>query len=157
MTQQQTARPIRSVAVIGGGSAGWMAAAAISKVFGRKIDVTLAESEEIGIIGVGEATIPALSNFNRLLEIDEAEFVRQTQGSFKLGVQFNNWGKIGDSYIHGFGALGRDLGLMPFHQYWLKARSAGKAKDIGHYSLNTIAAPLGKFMTPPSDAPPNSP
>jgi tryptophan halogenase len=157
MTQQETERPIRSIAIVGGGTAGWMSAAAISKSFGSAIDVVLVESEEIGTIGVGEATIPALSQFNRLLEIDEAEFVRQTQGSFKLGIQFNDWGKIGDSYIHGFGAIGRDLGLMPFHQYWLKARAAGKAKDIGHYSLNTIAAPQGKFMTPASDAPPNSP
>ena len=157
MTQQQTGRPIRSIAVIGGGSAGWMAAAAISKVFGRKIDVTLVESEEIGIIGVGEATVPHLSAFNRLLEIDEAEFVRQTQGSFKLGIQFNDWGQIGDSYIHGFGTIGRDIGLLPFHQYWLKARAEGRAKDISLYSLNTVAAPLDKFMAAPSDAPPNSP
>jgi len=157
MTQQQTARPIRSIAVIGGGSAGWMAAAAISKVFGRKIDVTLVESEEIGIIGVGEATVPHLSAFNRLLEIDEAEFVRQTQGSFKLGIQFNDWGKVGDSYIHGFGTIGRDVGLLPFHQYWLKARAEGRAQDISRYSLNTVAAPLGKFTAAPRDAPPNSP
>jgi len=157
MTQQKTDRPIKSVVVVGGGTAGWMSAAAISKSFGGAIDVVLVESEEIGIIGVGEATIPALSQFNRLLEIDEAEFVRQTQGSFKLGIQFKDWGAIGDTYIHGFGSIGRDLGLMPFHQYWLKARAEGRAKDIGHYSLNTIAAPQGKFMTPPSDAPPNSP
>ena len=150
-------RPIRSVAIIGGGTAGWMSAAAISKSFGRKIDVVLIESEEIGTIGVGEATVPHLSAFNRLLEIPEADFVRETQGTFKLGIQFNDWGKIGDSYIHGFGTIGRDLGLMPFHQYWLKARAARQAKDIGHYSLNTVAAPLGKFMTPPGDAPPNSP
>src|SRR5438270_13318661 len=157
MTQPKIERPVLSIAIIGGGTAGWMCAAAISKSFGRKIDVVLVESDEIGTIGVGEATVPHLSAFNRLLEIDEAEFVRQTQGSFKLGIQFNNWGKIGDSYIHGFGTIGRDLGLMPFHQYWLKARAEGHAKDIGHYSLNTMAAPEGKFMTPPMDAPPNSP
>lgn len=154
---QETERPIRSIAVIGGGTAGWMCAAAVSKMFGRRIDVVLVESEEIGIIGVGEATVPHLSAFNRLLEIDEAEFVRQVQGTFKLGIQFNDWARIGDSYIHGFGTIGRDLGLLPFHQYWLKARAEGKAKDIGHYSLNTVAAPQGRFMTPPSDAPPNSP
>lgn len=150
-------RPIRSIAIIGGGTAGWMSAAAISKSFGRKIDVVLVESEEIGTIGVGEATVPHLSAFNHLLEIPEAEFVRETKGTFKLGIQFKDWGKIGDSYIHGFGTIGRDLGLLPFHQYWLKARAEGHAKDIGYYSLNTLAAPLGKFMTPPSDAPPNSP
>lgn len=157
MTQQKTDRPIRSIAIVGGGTAGWMSAAAISKVFGRNIEVVLVESEEIGTIGVGEATVPHLSAFNRLLEIDEGDFVRQVQGTFKLGLQFNNWGRIGDSYIHGFGTIGRDLGLMPFHQYWLKARAEGKAKDIGHYSLNTLAAPLGKFMVPPRDAPPNTP
>ncbi len=145
MTKLETERPVRSIAIIGGGTAGWMSAAAISKSFGHKVDVVLIELEEIGIIGVGEATVPHLSAFNRLLQIDEAEFVRQTQGSFKLGIQFNDWGKIGDSYIHGFGAIGRDLGLMPFHQYWLKARALGQAKDIGEYSLNTVAAPLGKF------------
>ena len=157
MTQRNMDRPISSVVIVGGGTAGWMSAAAISKSFGRTIDVVLVESEEIGTIGVGEATVPHLSAFNRLLEIPEAEFVRETQGTFKLGIQFNDWGKIGDSYIHGFGTIGRDLGLMPFHQYWLKARAAGQAEDIGHYSLNTVAAPQGKFMTPPSDAPRNSP
>ena len=134
-----------------------MCAAAITKSFGRTIDVVVVESEEIGTIGVGEATVPHLSAFNRLLEIPEADFVRETQGTFKLGIQFNDWGKVGDSYIHGFGTIGRDLGLLPFHQYWLKARGQGGVKDLGHYSLNTLAAPLGKFMTPPSDAPPNSP
>lgn len=134
-----------------------MSAAAISKFFGSGIQVQLVESEDIGTIGVGEATVPHLSAFNRLLEIDEAEFVRQTQGTFKLGIMFNDWGKIGDSYVHGFGVIGRDLGLMPFHQYWLKARAAGRAGDLSRYSLNTLAAPLGKFMAPPSDAPRNSP
>ena len=157
MTEQKTDRPIRSIAVIGGGSAGWMSAAAIAKMFGRAIDVTLVESEEIGLIGVGEATVPHLSAFNRLLEIDEAAFVRETQGSFKLGIQFNDWGRIGDSYVHGFGTIGRDVGLLPFHQYWLKARAQGRAKDISAYSLNTVAAPQGRFMATPSDAPPNSP
>lgn len=155
--QQEEDRAIRSVAIVGGGTAGWMCAAAISKSFKDKIDIVLIESEEIGTIGVGEATVPHLSAFNALLGVDEAAFVRETQGSFKLGIQFNDWGRIGDSYIHGFGTIGRDLGLMPFHQYWLKARAMGKAADISHYSLNTLAAPQGRFMTPPSDAPRNSP
>ena len=157
MTQQQIERPVRSVAIIGGGTAGWMCAAAISKSFGRSIDVVLVESEEIGTVGVGEATVPHLSAFNAGLGIDEAAFVRETQGSFKLGIQFNNWGKIGDSYVHGFGTIGRDVGLLPFHQYWLKARALGQAKEIDAYSLNTLAAEAGKFMTPPSDAPRNTP
>lgn len=157
MTQRESDRPVRSIAIIGGGTAGWMCAAAISKSFERKIDVVLVESEEIGAIGVGEATVPHLSAFNALLGIPEADFVREVQGTFKLGIQFNDWGRIGDTYIHGFGTIGRDLGLMPFHQYWLKAREQGKAGDIGDYSLNTVAAPIGRFMTAPSDAPRNSP
>jgi tryptophan halogenase len=155
--QQQSERPVRSIAVIGGGAAGWMSAAALSKMFGGAIEVVLVESEEIGLIGVGEATVPHLSAFNRLLEIDEAAFVRETQGSFKLGIEFRDWGRLGDSYVHGFGTIGRDLGLLPFHQYWLKARAAGRAKGIDAYSLNTVAAPLGKFMAAPADAPPGSP
>ena len=154
---QDSNRPIESVAIIGGGTAGWMAAAALSKSFGRTLRVQLVESDDIGTIGVGEATVPHITAFNRLLQIDEGEFVRQTQGTFKLGIQFNDWGRIGDSYVHGFGTIGRDLGLMPFHQYWLKARAAGKAKDLSHYSLNTLAAPQGRFMVPPHDAPPNTP
>jgi tryptophan halogenase len=157
MNQTERDRPVRSIAIIGGGTAGWMCAAAVSKSFERKIDVVLVESEEIGTIGVGEATVPHLSVFNALLGIPEAEFVRAVQGTFKLGIQFNDWNKIGDSYIHGFGTMGRDLGLMPFHQYWLKARGLGQAKDIGVYSLNTLAPVADKFMTPPSDAPRNSP
>lgn len=134
-----------------------MTAAALSKSFGQRLKVTLVESEEIGIIGVGESTVPHLRDFNRLLEIDEADFIRRTKGTFKLGIQFNDWRRIGDSYIHGFGTIGRSLGLLDFHQYWLKARQLGLAKDIGHYSINTLAAPQGRFLVPPADAPPNTP
>lgn len=149
--------PIRSVVIVGGGSAGWMTAAALAKSFGRQLEVTLVESEEIGIIGVGESTVPHLRDFNSLLQIHEADFIRQTKGTFKLGIQFNDWRRIGDSYVHGFGTIGRGLGLLDFHQYWLKARKLGLAKDIGHYSINTLAAPQGRFLVPPPDAPPNSP
>jgi tryptophan halogenase len=149
--------PIKNILVVGGGTAGWMAAAAFAKVLGKGYAIRLVESEEIGTVGVGEATVPHLSFFNRLLEIDEAEFVRQTQGTFKLGIQFNDWGKPGDSYIHGFGTIGHDVGMQPFHQFWLKARQLGFADDIGAYSLNTLAAPRGRFMTSASDAPANSP
>lgn len=148
---------IKNVVIVGGGTAGWMAASALAKSFGAACTIQLIESEEIGIVGVGEATVPHLSAFNKLLEIDEAEFVRQTQGTFKLGIQFVDWARLGDTYIHGFGALGRDLGLLPFHQYWIKASQAGKAKDIGVYSLNTVAAPAGKFMVSATDAPRDTP
>lgn len=152
-----TERNIRQVVIVGGGTAGWMAAAACAKLLGRDCSVHLIESEEIGTVGVGEATVPHLKTFNTVLEIDETEFVRQTQGTFKLGIQFVDWGRIGDRYIHGFGNIGHDIGLLPFHQYWLKLFLAGKAAAIDAYSLNTTAAPLGKFMTSASDAPAASP
>jgi tryptophan 7-halogenase len=148
---------IRNIVIVGGGTAGWMAAAAFAKVLGPDYAVRLVESEEIGTVGVGEATVPHLKLFNNLLGIDEIEFVRRTRGTFKLGVQFNDWGRLGDSYIHGFGSIGHDLGLLPFHQYWLKARQAGRAQEIGAYSVNTAAAPRGRFMASASDVPASSP
>ena len=156
-SMQASGEPIRSVVIVGGGSSGWMTAAALTKSFGKLLQVTLVESEEIGIIGVGESTVPHLRDFNRLLEIDEADFVRRTKGTFKLGIQFRDWRRLGDSYVHGFGIIGRSLGFLDFHQYWLKARKLGLAKDISHYSINTLAAPQGRFLVPPSDAPPNTP
>jgi tryptophan halogenase len=150
--------PISNIVIVGGGTAGWMAAAALARVLGSSCRVTLIESDLIGIIGVGEATVPHIKAFNNLLRIDEADFVRQTQGSFKLGIQFVDWGRIGDRYIHGFGTgIGPDLGLLPFHQYWIKAWLAKRAKEISHYTLNTVAAPRGKFMVSARDTPANSP
>src|SRR5688500_11811275 len=139
--------PISSIVIVGGGTAGWMAAAALARVIGSSCRITLIESDLIGTIGVGEATVPHIKAFNNLLRIDEADFVRKTKGSFKLGIQFVDWGRIGDRYMHGFGtSIGPDLGLLPFHQYWIKAWLAGRAKEIGAYTLNTMAAPRGKFM-----------
>jgi tryptophan 7-halogenase len=152
-----TDRHLRNILIIGGGTAGWMAAAALAKVLGPGHSIRLIESDEIGIVGVGEATVPHLKLFNQILEIDEVEFVKQTQGTFKLGIEFVDWGRIGDRYIHGFGSIGHDYGLLPFYQYWLKLFRAGKAADISAYSLNTLAGPQGKFMTSASDAPPHSP
>ncbi len=143
--------------IVGGGTAGWMAAAAFSKFLGKDCSIQLIESEEIGTVGVGEATVPHLKLFNQVLEIDESDFVRQTQGTFKLGIQFVDWARVGDRYIHSFGTIGHDYGLLPFHQYWLKLYLAGKAAEIGSYSLNAVAAPEGKFMVSASDAPANSP
>ncbi len=149
---------IRNIVIVGGGTAGWMAAAAFAHVLGRDYAIRLVESDAIGTVGVGEATVPHIKAFNTLLGIDEADFVRSTQGTFKLGIQFNDWGRLGDSYVHGFGTeIGRGLGLLPFHQYWIRAMQAGHAQDIGAYSINTLAAPKGKFMAGASDAPPNSP
>jgi tryptophan halogenase len=150
-------RRIRTIVVVGGGTAGWMAAAAFAKILGRDYRIRMIESEEIGTVGVGEATVPHLKLFNQVLEIDEIEFVTRTQGTFKLGIEFVDWGGLGERYVHGFGTIGHDYGLLPFHQYWLKLFQQGRAADIGAYSLNTVAAPLGKFMTSAADAPPGSP
>lgn len=149
---------IRKVVVVGGGSAGWMAAAALATYLGKGTSIRLIESEEIGIVGVGEASIPFMQYFNtKMLGIKEADFVTHTQGTFKLGIQFNDWGRIGDSYIHGFGTISQGIGPLPFHQFWLKLFLAGRASDIGAYSLHTTAAPLGKFMVSPANVPADSP
>ena len=148
---------ITHIVVVGGGTAGWMAASALARVLGRKVTVRLVESDEIGIVGVGEATVPHIKLFNNLLGLNEADFVARTQGTFKLGIQFRDWGRLGDSYIHGFGVMGHDIGLTPFHQFWLKGRQAGHAADLGDYSVNTVAAIRGKFMPAPVDVPASNP
>ena len=147
---------IRKVVIVGGGTSGWMTAAALAKVLKGRYDITLVESDEISTIGVGEATIPMISIFNRMLELDEDEFVRDTQASFKLGIEFVNWGRLGDRYIHGFGTIGQDNWTVDFHQYWLKQYQAGKAKELERYSINTMACLHNKFMRPRADMP-NSP
>jgi tryptophan 7-halogenase len=148
---------ICSILIVGGGTAGWMAAAALAKVLGPRSAIRLIESEEIGTVGVGESTVPHLKLFNSVLEIGEVDFIREVKGTFKLGIQFVDWARPGDCYFHGFGTIGHDYGLLPFHQYWLKLYLAGKAQDIGAYSLNTAAAPLGKFMSSASDVSASSP
>ena len=150
-------RRVLNIVIVGGGTAGWMAAAAFAKVFERDCHIRLIESEDIGTVGVGEATVPHLKLFNQILGIDEIEFVKSVKGTFKLGIQFVDWGRIGDRYLHGFGTIGHDFGFLPFHQYWLKQFLAGKADAVGAYSLNTLAATLGKFMTSATDVPTHSP
>ena len=147
-------KPIRDIVIVGGGTAGWMAAAAFAKILKGAYSVRLVESDAIGTIGVGEATIPHIRNFNAALEIDEDEFVRATQGTFKLGIQFVNWGRQGDSYIHGFGSVGADFAGLPFQHHWLRRRQAGAPGALGTldpYSINTAAALAGKFMPPRTD------
>ena len=136
---------IRDIVIAGGGTAGWMAAAALAKLLGAGWQITLVESDEIGTVGVGEATIPLINVYNQALEIDENEFMRQTSATFKLGIEFVNWGRQGDSYIHGFGPLGPDIGLTKFHHYWLKMRARGRAAGLEDYSINTVAARMGRF------------
>ena len=142
---------IKRVVIAGGGTAGWMTAAALSKVLRGKVDITLVESEEIGTVGVGEATIPMIQLFNRVLELDEDEFMRETQGSFKLGIEFVNWGQQGSRYMHAFGRFGQDLWTVPFHQYWLKMHQAGKVPDIGEYAITRVAAYRNRFMRSPAE------
>ena len=137
--------PIRKVVIVGGGTAGWMAAAAISQFFKGLLTVELIESDDIGTVGVGEATIPQIRLFTGLLGIDEAEMLRATGGTFKLGIQFSDWGRLGETYMHAFGAIGRKLGSLDFHHYWLKARAAGQAGNLWKYSLNETAAVANRF------------
>ncbi|WP_075793702.1 tryptophan halogenase family protein [Massilia putida] len=149
---------ISSITVVGGGSAGWMAAAALATYLGKGATIRLIESEEIGIVGVGEASVPHMKLFNgQWLGIDEAEFVKRTQATAKLGIEFNDWSRIGDSYFHGFGAIGKSIGPLPFHQFWLKLFLAGKAGPIGEYSPQTVMGPRGKFAPGDRNAAPNSP
>ena len=138
---------IRKVVIVGGGTAGWMAAAMLSKLMGRALDITLVESELIGTVGVGEATIPQIRLFNATLGIDENEFMRMTQGTFKLGIEFVDWLQPGHRYMHAFGAVGgRDLGAVPFHQYWLKSRQAGRADVLDRYVFNAVAGWRNRFL-----------
>jgi tryptophan halogenase len=148
---------LRSIVIIGGGTAGWMAAAALARTLEFPLTISLVESEEIGTVGVGEATVPHLRMFNDTLRIDEAEFVRSVSGTFKLGIEFVDWGRIGDRYVHGFGSIGHEYRGLPFHQFWTKLHLQGKAHDLDAYSLNTAAAPAGKFLPGASDVPAGSP
>jgi tryptophan 7-halogenase len=137
---------IEHIIIVGGGTAGWMAAAALSRLrAGRAVAITVIESEQIGTVGVGEATIPPFLDFNRLLEIDEREMLAAVQGSFKLGIQFVNWGKLGDSYIHPFGAYGYEMEGISFHHVWHKYRAAGDKRPIQLFNMETMAAQFGKF------------
>ncbi|UAB77671.1 tryptophan 7-halogenase [Erythrobacter sp. SCSIO 43205] len=137
---------IKRIVIVGGGTAGWMAAAAMSRLkFGRTLDITLVESEAIGTVGVGEATIPPFVDFNDLLGIDEAEMLASIQGTFKLGIQFENWGNLGDSYIHPFGAYGYAMGGIAFHHVWHKMAQGGDKRPIQAFNLETMAAYFGKF------------
>ena len=133
------------IVIVGGGSAGWMAAAALSRLLTPDWQITLVESDQIGTVGVGEATIPQILLFNGVLGIDENEFLKATKGTFKLGIEFDGWRAPGQRYMHAFGHVGRDLGLIPFHHYWLQAKARGKARTLDHYSLSECTARANRF------------
>ena len=138
---------IKKVVIAGGGTAGWVAAAALSKQLGKLIDVTLVESDQIGTVGVGEATIPPMRVFHSLLGIDEQEFMRATEATFKLGISFKNWGQIGDQYFHPFGTTGQGSFLAEFQHFYLHGKSRGVNSPFSEYCLEAQAAKSNKFAT----------
>ncbi len=140
---------VRRVVIAGGGTAGWLAAAALSHQLRDIIEITLIESEEIGTVGVGESTIPPIRTFHRLLQIDEQEFMRATAATFKLGISFENWGRPGDRYIHPFGITGKSTWACEFHHFWLHSLKKGMSSQLGEFCLEHAAAAADKFATSP--------
>ena len=138
-------RKVERVVIAGGGTAGWMAAAALSRLVGRKLSVTLVESEEIGTVGVGEATIPTILTINRLLRIPEPDFIKLTSGTFKLGIRFENWRTEGEDYFHSFGDTGKGSWAAGFHHFWLRAQELGLAEQYGEYCPELKAAEAERF------------
>lgn len=145
MTNNKIANKKMNIVIAGGGTAGWIAAAALSHQMGEILDITLVESQEIGTIGVGEATIPPMRTFHRLLGINEQEFMRATNATFKLGIQFENWKQIGEKYIHSFGFTGKQTLITDFIHFWLRGRKLGIADEFGHYCLEYKAAVANRF------------
>lgn len=147
-----TPAPLQHILIIGGGTAGWMAAAAVAhKLAGLPIRISLIESEEVGTVGVGEATVPHIRFFNTALGIDEAEFMRATRATFKLGIEFRDWGRIGDSYVHPFGDFGVTTRGAPFLHHWLSAREGGAKDALQDFSLPIQAARRNRFAPPDPD------
>ncbi|WP_295802891.1 tryptophan halogenase family protein [uncultured Microbulbifer sp.] len=140
---------IRKVIVAGGGTAGWMTAAALSKLLGKNLDIKLVESEAIGTVGVGEATIPTLHLFHQLLGIDEREMMAATNATFKLGIAFENWKEVGEDYIHSFGAAGKDCWACNFSHFWVKGRKLGIDYPIGDYTKEHLGAQMGRYAVSP--------
>ena len=136
---------IQDIVIVGGGTAGWMAAALLARALGRAASITLVESEEIGTIGVGEATIPQIRHINAFLGLDEDAVMRAARATFKLGIQFNDWLRPGHSYIHAFSDIGLPQGGVPFQHYWLRERVQGGQHPLWAYSLNAQAAVAGRM------------
>jgi len=142
---------LKRIVIVGGGTAGWMTAAALADAVGRACAIVLVESEQIGIVGVGEATIPPIKVFNRKLGLDEAEFLRATHGTFKLGIEFVDWTQPGHRYFHPFGRFSADFDQVPLHHYWIRERHRGDGGDLGDYSMAWQAARRGRFDKPLRD------
>jgi tryptophan halogenase len=136
---------IKKVVIAGGGTAGWMAAASLSKLIGKNLDISLIESDDIPTVGVGEATIPSLLTINRLLKIPEPDFLKAAQGTFKLGIAFENWRRPGHRYIHSFGDTGKGCWAGGFHNFWLKGLSKGMSRPYGEYCAELMAAEENRF------------
>ena len=141
----------RRIVIAGGGTAGWMAAAALARTMGDTIELTLVESDTIGTVGVGESTIPPLVKFNQLTGIDEADFMRETNATFKLGIEFENWKVDGEKYFHSFGATGRDHWSAGFQHFWLHGQTQGHHESFDEYCLELMAAYAGKFAILPDN------
>lgn len=136
---------IRKVIIAGGGTAGWLAACALSHQFRDRLDITLVESEQIGTVGVGESTVPPIRTFHRFLQIDEQEFLRAVAGTFKLSISFENWRRPGERYIHPFGITGQGTLAMPFHHFWLDSLRRGMPSELGDFCLETVASREDRF------------
>jgi tryptophan 7-halogenase len=144
-------RPVRRIVIAGGGTAGWMVAAGLSKTLGKLLDIRLIESDEIGTVGVGEATIPSLQTFHHLLGVDERDFMAATQATFKLGIRFEHWRNVDEHYFHAFGLTGKDHWTAGFQHFWMKGRDRQLAADYGAYCLEVQAALKGRFAHLPDD------
>lgn len=150
---KQEHQPITSVVIVGGGTAGWMTAAGLAATLSAKgVKVTLIESEDIGTVGVGEATLPGIRFFNQKLGLNESELMAATKATFKLGIEFRDWGRIGDSYIHPFGDFGFEINRVPFHHYISRGAQHGLPTHMDQYSLPVMAARQGKFQLPHEDS-----
>jgi tryptophan halogenase len=145
---------IRKLVIVGGGTAGWMAAARLQRhLSGTPLEITLIESSEIGTVGVGEATIPTIRGFYQSLGLQDLDVIRATQATCKLGIRFNDWLRPGSSFIHPFGLFGQELNGVGFHHYWMRLRNAGKVSEIGDYSLGATLAKSGRFTIPSRNPP----
>lgn len=151
MQSAGSAAPVRTILIVGGGSAGWMSAAALANALGDACRIMVVESDEIGTVGVGEATIPPIRYFNERLGIDEATFVRETAGSFKLGIEFVDWARLGNRYFHPFGQYGAEFDQVPFYHYWMREYLAGDSTRIDDYSMAWAASEAAKFSLPSSN------